>query len=47
MSLFIGSLAFESAGTEYAAATRLGIVTGSLLSALGGYAVLRIAWRDP
>ena len=41
MSLFIGALAFEHAGREYVADVRLGILTGSLLSALAGYAVLR------
>lgn len=46
MSLFIGTLAFENAGSEYASATRLGIVAGSLLSALGGFVVLRFAWRN-
>ena len=45
MSLFIGSLAFESAGAR-AFDERLGILIGSLLSALMGYAVLRfIAFR--
>lgn len=38
MSLFIGGLAF--AGEEQAAAVRLGVLAGSLLSALVGYAVL-------
>jgi NhaA family Na+:H+ antiporter len=45
MSLFIGSLAFEHAGQEHAAAVRLGIMVGSLLSALCGYALLRAALR--
>jgi Na+:H+ antiporter, NhaA family len=38
MSLFIGSLAFQHAGFE--APIRLGVVTGSVLSALLGYGVL-------
>jgi len=41
MSLFIGSLAFEQAGTDYSAYVRLGIITGSLTSALAGYFMLR------
>jgi NhaA family Na+:H+ antiporter len=39
MSLFIGSLAFED--PAYAVDVRLGVITGSILSALAGYAVLR------
>jgi NhaA family Na+:H+ antiporter len=42
MSLFIGSLAFERAGQEHANDVRLGIVMGSLLSAVAGYALLRL-----
>lgn len=41
MSLFIGSLAFEHRGLDYASAARLGILVGSLLSAVTGYAILR------
>ncbi|MBF0400173.1 MAG: Na+/H+ antiporter NhaA [Magnetococcales bacterium] len=44
MSLFIGSLAFEHAGESGAGAVmanRLGILAGSLLSALSGYFLLR------
>jgi NhaA family Na+:H+ antiporter len=41
MSLFIGSLALENAGEEYARAVRLGVFAGSIASALLGYAVLR------
>jgi NhaA family Na+:H+ antiporter len=41
MSLFIGTLAFADA--EHASAVRIGVLTGSLLSALLGYAVLRLA----
>jgi Na+:H+ antiporter, NhaA family len=39
MSLFIGTLAFELA--SYAAPVRLGVLTGSLLSGLLGYLMLR------
>ena len=41
MSLFIGTLAF--AGPEEAAPLRLGVLAGSILSAVLGYAVLRLA----
>ena len=41
MSLFIGTLAF--ADPEHAAAVRIGVLTGSVLSAVAGYAVLRLA----
>ena len=41
MSLFIGMLAFENAGAGHSVVTdRLGILTGSLLSAIVGYLVL-------
>ncbi len=43
MSLFIGALAFTS--LEHATAVRLGVLSGSLLSGLAGYAVLRWAAR--
>lgn len=46
MSLFIGSLAFEHGGPEYATTVRLGILTGSLLSAVWGYVVLRQLTRE-
>ncbi|HEX9184623.1 MAG TPA: Na+/H+ antiporter NhaA [Burkholderiales bacterium] len=45
MSLFIGGLAFEGLGPEYAVMTRLGILAGSLIAALAGYAVLRATLR--
>jgi NhaA family Na+:H+ antiporter len=45
MSLFIGSLAFESRGPQLAIDVRLGILCGSLLSGIGGYWVLRVALR--
>ena len=41
MSLFIGTLAFSD--PEYARAVRLGVLSGSVMSALCGYAVLRFA----
>jgi NhaA family Na+:H+ antiporter len=41
MSLFIGSLAFENTGVDLLFDERLGIMVGSLLSAAGGYFVLR------
>lgn len=40
MSLFVGSLAFEQGGPDYEVADRLGILVGSLGSALAGVAVL-------
>jgi NhaA family Na+:H+ antiporter len=41
MSLFVGSLAFEHSSFE--APVRLGVITGSLASALCGYLLLRLA----
>lgn len=41
MSLFIGGLAFETSGFE--APVRIGVLGGSVLSAVVGYAVLRLA----
>jgi NhaA family Na+:H+ antiporter len=43
MSLFIGTLAFDDAAHH--AEVRLGVLAGSLLSALVGYAALRLAPR--
>ncbi|HEY5646562.1 MAG TPA: Na+/H+ antiporter NhaA [Pseudomonadales bacterium] len=43
MSLFIGSLAFESAGYGYHAGVRAGVLVGSMLSAVLGYLVLRLS----
>jgi NhaA family Na+:H+ antiporter len=43
MSLFIGSLAFEQAATALIVTDRIGILTGSLISACAGYVVLRMA----
>ena len=45
MSLFIGSLAFEHEGAEHLTDVRLGILVGSIVSALAGYAVLRFSLR--
>jgi NhaA family Na+:H+ antiporter len=39
MSLFIGSLAFES--PEYSTPVRLGVIVGSMLSGVTGYLLLR------
>jgi NhaA family Na+:H+ antiporter len=44
MSLFIGMLAFPS--VETSAEVRLGVLAGSLLSALVGYAVLVTSSAD-
>ena len=41
MSLFIGGLAFETA--EQAAAVRLGVLSGSVMSGILGYFVLKTA----
>jgi NhaA family Na+:H+ antiporter len=46
MSLFIGTLAFERGQFDYLAATRVGVLAGSLLSAVAGYIVMRLAFRD-
>jgi Na+:H+ antiporter, NhaA family len=43
MSLFIGTLAFDDPALE--APVRLGVLVGSLLSAVVGYLVLRMAPR--
>ncbi|MCT4553197.1 MAG: Na+/H+ antiporter NhaA [Pelagimonas sp.] len=45
MSLFIGSLAFGAAETMNA--VRLGVIAGSILSGVLGFAVLRMAARSP
>lgn len=44
MSLFIGTLAFDTVG--YDAAVRMGVLIGSLMSAMAGYLVLRFASGD-
>lgn len=43
MSLFIGSLAFHSA-VPFSAYVRMGVIAGSLISGLGGYWILRLAY---
>jgi NhaA family Na+:H+ antiporter len=45
MSLFIASLAFEQGGTAYPGVERLGILGGSVVAGLLGYAVLRVSLR--
>lgn len=47
MSLFIAGLAFEGAGSQYVVQTRLGVLFGSLASALIGFAILRAALPSP
>lgn len=47
MSLFIGSLAFEQGGPDYAVDDRLGILVGSLLSGILGYLVLKAFSTKP
>ncbi len=46
MSLFIGSLAFERGAFDFLAATRVGVLAGSVVSAVAGYLVLRSALGD-
>lgn len=46
MSLFIGSLAFESTGINTIFDERLGILIGSLLSGIVGYLLLRYHLKD-
>lgn len=41
LSIFVGSLAFDATTSPYAGEDRLGILTGSCLAALAGYAVVR------
>jgi NhaA family Na+:H+ antiporter len=45
MSLFVGSLAFVPGASEYAGMDRMGILTGSILAAVIGYAVTAVASR--
>jgi len=45
MSLFIATLAFEGGAAEYLGMDRLGILSGSLLSAVAGYFWLRASLR--
>ena len=46
MSLFISSLAFEDVMTDYLISDRIGVLLGSLLSAICGFAVLYIAGKN-
>lgn len=46
MSLFVGSLAFGGAGSDYIIDERAGILFGSLLSGSLGYLVLRFAGKN-
>jgi NhaA family Na+:H+ antiporter len=43
MSLFIASLAFEQGSADFLGLERLGILIGSILSGISGYAVIRFA----
>ncbi len=43
MSLFIASLAFEHGSGDYFAGDRLGVVVGSVLSALAAYVILQLS----
>ncbi len=45
MSLFIGTLAFESTARDFSVPLRLGVLSGSLLSAAVGFTILRRALR--
>ena len=45
MSLFIGGLAFEL--SDFKAPVRLGVLTGSIVSAVLGYALLRFSPEKP
>lgn len=44
MSLFIGTLAFN--GQEYAAPVRLGVLSGSIVSAICGYLLIRLTCKN-
>jgi len=46
MSLFVASLAFEQGGGEYGGLERLGILGGTFVSAIAGFAVLRRVLHD-
>lgn len=47
MSIFVGSLAFDPATSVYAGQDRMGILTGSFVAAVVGYAIMAIASRRP
>ena len=43
LSLFIAGLAFEHGGGDYFSGDRLGILLGSILSAVAGYLLLHLS----
>jgi NhaA family Na+:H+ antiporter len=43
MSLFIGSLAFEHGGFDQDAGVKIGVISGSVLSAFLGWLVLHLS----
>lgn len=45
MSLFIGSLAFEETGNNLIFDERIGIIAGSILSAVAGFIILKFAFK--
>lgn len=45
MSLFIGSLAFENSIAEYVTENRIGILLGTILSAVAGYLIMALGLR--
>jgi NhaA family Na+:H+ antiporter len=47
MSLFVGSLSFGHDHIDYQLTHRLGILTGSFLSAVAGYAILAFVLPKP
>lgn len=47
MSLFVGALAFKPGLSDYAGIDRMGILTGSFISAVLGYAIMALACRTP
>jgi NhaA family Na+:H+ antiporter len=47
MSLFIGTLAYESSGDAHGVSVRLGVLGGSLISAVAGYLVLKNTLPEP
>ncbi len=46
MSLFVATLALEGISDDVGAAARLGVLMGSLFSALSGYFLLRLALKE-
>jgi NhaA family Na+:H+ antiporter len=47
MSLFIGTLAFEGQAAAFETQLKLGVLAGSLISAVAGVALLLVAAREP